>query len=144
MKATEDSDVDNPDPQAEPDRSNTHHQHQDIIITKALYITTHTQQGLRGKGEESMMITQTPKPSQVLSLYRAILRSARAMPTKRRTAFVVDKARQEFKSGANEKDPEKINFAYSYGELQLDTIRIQAASLSNLAKNPCYHNKDEI
>lgn len=83
-------------------------------------------------------------PSTALHLYRAILRAARGMPTPRRRDFVVKKARQEFEKARHERDTEKVVFALSYGELQLETIRIQAQSLSDLHCNPLYHNKGEI
>ncbi len=79
-----------------------------------------------------------------LQLYRAILRAARGMPTARRRAFVCDKARKEFEAARHEPDQEKVAFALSYGELQLETIRIQAQSLSKLHCDPLYHNKREI
>lgn len=79
-----------------------------------------------------------------LQLYRSILRAARGMPTPRRRAFVVQKARLEFEAARHERDPEKVAFALSYGELQLETIRIQAQSLSALHCDPLYHNKREI
>lgn len=85
-----------------------------------------------------------PATTQPLQLYRAILRAARGMPTARRRDFVVRKAREEFKAQRDERDPEKVAFAVAYGELQLDTIKIQAQSLSALASDTLYHNKHEI
>lgn len=86
----------------------------------------------------------SPPSAPALHLYRSILRAARGMPTARRRAFVVDKARKEFDATRHEQDPEKVAFALSYGELQLETIRIQAQSLSALNSDPLYHNKREI
>lgn len=83
-------------------------------------------------------------PSTPLHLYRHILRAARGMPTARRRAFVAQKAREEFDKARDERDAEKVAFALSYGELQLETIRIQARSLSALHCDPLYHNKREI
>jgi hypothetical protein len=85
-----------------------------------------------------------PPQAGPLQLYRAILRAARAMPTARRRAFVVQKAREEFEKARNEQDGKKVTFALQYGELQLETIRIQAQSLSALHCDPLYHNKREI
>lgn len=56
---------------------------------------------------------------------------------------MVKKAREEFEAARNA-EGEKAVFALSYGELQLETIRIQAQSLSALLASPLYHNKREI
>jgi hypothetical protein len=45
---------------------------------------------------------------QALSLYRSILRAARAMPTKNRRAHVTIKTREEFEANKTVADPEKI------------------------------------
>ena len=95
----------------------------------------------RVKPEPAMTPSSAAAP---LQLYRSILRAARGMPTPRRRAFVVQKARLEFEAARHERDPEKVAFALSYGELQLETIRIQAQSLSALHCDPLYHNKREI
>lgn len=86
----------------------------------------------------------SPPSAPALKLYRSILRAARMMPTARRRAFVVDKARSEFEAVRQEQDPKKVAFAFSYGELQLESIRIHAQSLSALHSDPFYHNKREI
>lgn len=81
---------------------------------------------------------------QALQLYRAIWRASRGMPTIRRKKFVRDKLREEFEAARYETDPSKVAFALEYAALQLDTVRIQAASLSKLVCDPMYHNKREI
>lgn len=82
--------------------------------------------------------------AQALQLYRAIWRASRGMPTPRRQRFVRDKLRDEYEAARHETDPTKVAFALDYAALQLDTIRIQAASLTKLNCDPLYHNKREI
>ena len=82
--------------------------------------------------------------TQALHLYRAIWRASRGMPTPRRQRFVRDKLRDEYEAARHETDASKVAFALDYATLQLDTIKIQAASLTKLNCDPLYHNKREI
>jgi len=66
------------------------------------------------------------------------------MPTARRQQFVRGKLRDEYEAARQETDATKISFALDYAALQLDTIKIQAASLTKLNCDPLYHNKREI
>ena len=65
-----------------------------------------------------------------LSLYRAILRAARLMPTSNRRQYIQKKARAEFESSRGERDPARIQFLMDYGLLSLDNILAQAAHLN--------------
>jgi hypothetical protein len=69
--------------------------------------------------------------SAALSLYRAILRAARQMPTRNRRQFILKKARHEFEAAKAETDPARIAFLMDYGALSLDNINAQAAHLKS-------------
>lgn len=90
------------------------------------------------------MTLLTATAQRALSLYRAIWRASRGMPTLRRTTYVRDKLREEYEQSRKETNPDKVSFALSYAELQLETIKIQAKSLSALHCDPLYHNQREI
>lgn len=66
------------------------------------------------------------------------------MPTARRQRFVRDKLRDEYEAARHEIDASKVAFALDYATLQLETIKIQAVSLTKLNCDPLYHNKREI
>lgn len=83
-------------------------------------------------------------PEKVLHLYRAILRSARGMPTERRIQYIKKKARDEFEEGRKVSDSAQIEFLFNYGEVQLETIRVQSKSFSDLICNPHYVNTNGI
>ena len=68
-----------------------------------------------------------------LSLYRAILRAARALPTRNRKVFVLKKARAEFAAARTETDPARLAFLLDYAAVSLDNIRAQAVHLHDNA-----------
>ena len=68
----------------------------------------------------------------VLTLYRSLLRVGRKMPTENRQQYVRDKAREEFKEGARETDPDRIKFLLRYGETMLDSAAAQQEHLHDL------------
>lgn len=70
--------------------------------------------------------------SKVLSLYRALLREARQMPTENRRQFVKLKSRQEFRSAAALSDPQAIEFSIALAETQLDNVTRQRQLLNEL------------
>lgn len=72
-------------------------------------------------------------PLSPLSLYRAILRAARQMPTSNRRQYILKKARAEFEASRAEKDPARVQFLLDYGSVSLDNINAQAAHLNEHA-----------
>ena len=76
-----------------------------------------------------------PARAHALSLYRAILRQARLLPTAggaSRRDFVQRKARHEFE-GARALGGDEQAFAVALGEAQLDNLREQQRLLNQLA-----------
>jgi len=65
-----------------------------------------------------------------LSLYRALLRAARLMPTSNRRQYIKKRARAEFESSRGETDPARIRFLMDFGMVSLDNIHAQAAHLN--------------
>eukprot|EP00741_Cyanophora_paradoxa_P010014 tig00000157_g9700.t1 len=75
-----------------------------------------------------------PRAQEALSLYRAILRAAKGMPTDNRVGFIRAKTRHEYDKARGETDPEKIDFLLRLGWTQLDSIQVQAQHLTELAQ----------
>jgi len=71
----------------------------------------------------------TAHASQVLLLYRKIIKEALKLPTQNRRDWVRNKARYEFKTNKNVNDPEQIQFLITLGETHLESLQVQAAHL---------------
>ncbi len=67
-----------------------------------------------------------------LSLYRALLRAARTLPTENRRAFVRRKARDEF-AAARDAAGERRDFLLRYAETSIDNVVAMAAHLREAA-----------
>ena len=76
--------------------------------------------------------------SQVLSLYRRLLRGAEKMPTPNRRNFVVRKTRAGFRANAAIVDPDEIRECIRLADTNLDTVLVQAEHLTKLMKDPNY------
>ena len=61
------------------------------------------------------------------------------MPTPNRRAFVVRKARTEFKASRHLTDPSEIQFCLRLADTNLDTVLLQAEHLTRLMRDPNYH-----
>lgn len=68
----------------------------------------------------------------VLSLYRAILREARQMPTDNRRQFVQKKARLAFRESKQQRNPEELQFLIQLAEVQLENVTRQRQLLNQL------------
>mmetsp|Transcript_132687 Transcript_132687/g.197648 ORF Transcript_132687/g.197648 Transcript_132687/m.197648 type:complete len:89 (+) Transcript_132687:94-360(+) len=76
--------------------------------------------------------------SQVLSLYRKLLRGAMKMPTPNRQNFVIRKTRTGFKANIDLADEEEIRQCIRLADTNLDTVLVQAEHLTKLMKDPNY------
>lgn len=75
--------------------------------------------------------------ARVLSLFRAILREARGMPTANRRAYVEKRARAEFREGAataGGASSEQAAFLVALAETQLENAAVQRRLLSELKR----------
>jgi len=77
-------------------------------------------------------MTAAATPSRVLSLYRALLREARLMPTANRRQFIEERAGREFRAGGSASDPQQIAFLISLAEVQVDNAAAQRQLLQQL------------
>ena len=73
---------------------------------------------------------------EALTLYRALLRGARQMPTTKRRQFVEQRVRASFRQMQTETNAEEIAQALQLGWTHLDTIHVQAQHLSRLFLAP--------
>jgi len=71
-------------------------------------------------------------PNRALSLYRAILRAARELPSANRRAFVRRKARDEY-AAARDATGARLELALAFAEISVDNVAAQAAHLRERA-----------
>lgn len=79
---------------------------------------------------------QMSRRSEVLSLYRALLRGSKLMPTAARAGYVRAKARHEFKAAKGVADPAEVQTLLDYGASSLETVLSQAAHLTRVFNAP--------
>jgi hypothetical protein len=83
--------------------------------------------------------TAPPQPdhrARVLSLFRAILREARGMPTENRRTYIEKRAKVEFREGAvaGAASSEEAAFLVALAETQLENAMVQRRLLSELKR----------
>lgn len=77
---------------------------------------------------ESTLVAMVERAA-LISLYRSFIRVAQGMPTGHRREFIVQKAREEFRSSRLEEEPIEQERLYKYGVAMLDQANEQRLHL---------------
>ncbi|KAI9217938.1 hypothetical protein BC828DRAFT_389935 [Blastocladiella britannica] len=77
-----------------------------------------------------------PGRTGTLSLYRALLRVAKNMPTEERRVLLTKRTRQEFRRNKDLVDPAEVQEALALGEVQLENFSRIQKHLSTIQRQP--------
>ena len=76
-------------------------------------------------------------PNKALALYRSFLRASRplsSLPSQNRRQLILKRVRLEISANKEVKAKEELDFLFALGELQLESVGIQAQHLSSLQR----------